>query len=673
MNRSSIRIGVDTGGTFTDFVIREPNGSFSRWKTLSTPEDPTKAILEGIRAIFNGEVPQHIECIHGTTVGTNAFIERKGARTVLITTKGFEDCLLIGRQAREKLYDLFLQPKRPIIPRDHILGLNERMTWEGTPLIPLETKEIKRALKFIRDKGAESVACSFLHSYANDSHERLILSALSESGLHCSISSKVLPMFREYERLTTTLINAYIGPVVGGYVKRLKNYLKGASVLIQQSNGGAGPASFIEDYAIQTLLSGPAGGVQGAWALSKALGLKDIITFDMGGTSTDCSICPGELNYTRSYSIEGYPVSVPLIDIHTVGAGGGSIAWIDKGGILKVGPQSAGANPGPVCYGKGEQITVTDANCFLGRLRPEAFLGGRMKLFKDRINPRLSALAKKIGLSPLETALGIIRIVNTNMIQAIRSISVERGYDPRDFTLVTFGGAGGLHAAHIAQELGIKKVLFPAFGGVFSAMGMANSSITMERETTLLLKKAQFNKKIIKEALSTLKNRLLKEFMDSSGLNGAAGDYIKNIDEKAIIEARYRGQSHEIPVLYDDDWVERFHATHERLYGYSMEEQEIEVTNLRVQLTFHSEEGESWNSTFYSSFMGLSSEEYIDKVPIQFEEGSYLTPCLSRSKLREGMTVKGPALILDDYTTILCPQNWVITIKGGHLFMEYCQ
>ncbi len=658
------RIGIDTGGTFTDFVFLDENGALNRWKTLSTPSDPARAIKEGLDSFFGPNLPTTLECIHGTTVGTNAFLERKGARTVLLTTKGFEDCLFIGRQARESLYDLNIKPRRPIIPRQFVYGVDERMDWQGNVVTPLDEASLKKALRFVKRRGAESVACVFLHSYANNLHEKMVKEAVEALGIPCDISSRVLPRFREFERLSTTLINAYIGPKVVDYIRRLEALFGGNSLLIQLSNGGTSPAALLRDHAVQTLLSGPAGGVQGALALAKTLGIENIMTFDMGGTSTDCSICPGDLTYTRSYTIEGYPVAMPIIDIHTVGAGGGSIAWIDKGGILRVGPESAGADPGPVCYGKGEEITVTDANCFLGRLLPEAFLGGRMHLQKDRITPRMESLAKRLGMSPLDTALGIIKIVNTNMVQALRAISVERGYDPRDFTLVTFGGAGGLHAAFLADELGIRRILFPSYGGVFSALGMVNSSIRLEREHPLLLRSAEGGDHRILEEIHRLRRTILK---DLERANIPIGD-MASIGEQVTLEARYRGQSHEIEVPFASNWQETFHQTHKRLYGYHNRDEKIEVTSLRLGITVSTHKNPQWSDGGQQS-----TERTIDtpqKVPIYFEKGLTLTPCRYRSKVRYGEVERGPLLIIDDYTTILCPEGWTISNREGHLIME---
>ena len=668
-----IKVGVDTGGTFTDFVMCDHEGRLTRWKVLSTPEDPTSAILEGLKALGlidprTSTPPFRAELIHGTTVGTNAFLERKGAKTVLMTTKGFEDCLFIGRQARDQLYDLNLPPRRPIIPRDHILGLEERMSWQGHPITPLAADEIEKALRFIKKNGAESVACTFLHAYASDRHERAVHDAVTGTGTHCSISSRVLPRFREYERLTTTLVNAYIGPVIGRYIARLTDMLNHMHIFVQLSNGGMSPSDLIEDHAVKTLLSGPAGGVQGAWALAIELGLKGIITFDMGGTSTDCSICPGELSFTRSYSIEGYPVATPLIDIHTVGAGGGSMAWIDKGGILKVGPESAGADPGPVCYGKGDTITVTDANCFLGRLIPEAFLGGRMRLWPNRIGPRLEALGCRLGLGPRETALGILRIVNNNMVQALRAISVERGFDPRDFVLVTFGGAGGLHAAYMAQELGMDKVLFPALGGVFSALGMVNSHFTMEREKALFLRTRHHScRSRLEEELMSMREEIMYEYSNSQGLPSRPFDAVH---ETAFIEARYMGQSHELQIPFEPSWIQRFHETHERLYGYSRPGAEVEITGLRLRITFESTHSSTWHTITSHSNASCMYTKLPKKVPIHFEDGLHLTSCLYRSKLSSGQVVKGPVLIIDEYTTILCPNGWAVRNDHGHLIME---
>ncbi len=658
------RIGIDTGGTFTDFVFLDEKGTLTRWKTLSTPSDPAKAIEEGLVSFFGSVLPPSLDCIHGTTVGTNAFLERKGARTVLLTTRGFEDCLFIGRQARDSLYDLNIRPRRPIIPTALVHGVDERIDWRGKVLTPLEEDSLKKAIRFARRKGAESVACVFLHAYVNDYHEKLMKEAIEAIGIPCDTSSRILPRFREFERLSTTLINAYIGPKVIEYVRRLELLIGGNSLLIQLSNGGASPATLLRDHAVQTLLSGPAGGVQGALSLARHLGIENIMTFDMGGTSTDCSICPGKLTFTRSYTIEGYPVAMPVIDIHTVGAGGGSIAWIDKGGILRVGPESAGADPGPVCYGKGEEITVTDANCFLGRLLPDAFLGGRMRLRKERIIPRMESLASRIGMNPIETALGIIKIVNTNMVQALRAISVERGYDPRDFTLVTFGGAGGLHAPFLAEELGMRRILFPSFGGVFSALGMVNSSIRLEREQALLMESEMDKDQRILEEIQRLRKAISEELRCA---NIAVEDK-SFIQEHVTIEARYKGQSHEIEVPFTSHWQEFFHETHKRLYGYHNPGEKIEVTSLRMGLTIHTQRDPVWTG---SGRQG--SQVNIDtprKVPIYFEDGLALTPCVNRAKLEYGGVKKGPALIIDDYTTILCPKGWTVKNSDGHLLME---
>ena len=656
-----VRIGIDTGGTFTDFVYVDARGRWSRWKTLSTPKDPSRAILKGLAHIFPGGIPENLELIHGTTVGTNAFLERKGARTVLITTRGFEDILWIGRQARPSLYDFLVERPRPVISKSRITGVNERMAWTGEVITGLSEEEIRRAVDFAQAAKAKSIAVCLLHSYANPLHENQLAKALENSGVHVSISSRIMPAFREYERLSTTLVNAYIGPVVEDYLGRLEKKLPGAHILVQQSHGGCRPSSGIRDQAVQTLLSGPAGGVQGAWELAGELGFANIITLDMGGTSTDVSLCAGGLTFTRDYRIEGYPVAVPVIDIHTVGAGGGSVAWIDKGGLLKTGPRSAGADPGPVCYGKGREITVTDANVFLGRLRPEAFLGGGMPLEVHRIDGPLAELSHRLGLSPQETARGVIRLVNTNMVQAIRSVSIERGYDPRRFVLVCFGGAAGLHAAELADELEMPAVLFPELGGVFSAFGMMQTDLVFEKSRALLLKNAARRTGEIESAIEELRRNLLHEtaFLRTAGKG--------QITWQAYLDCRYHGQSHELQVPFSTRWPSGFVNEHKRLYGHELPGRDVEVTALRVRAALFRG---TVSGFLREKATGDRDRPVFQRVSADFGSGMEDVPLYTRSTFPGDRVVCGPALIVDDYTTIMVPRNWGIRNYRGHLLME---
>ena len=672
-------LGVDTGGTFTDFACLMPDGTWRRWKVLSTPEDPSKAIMEGLGQLLSdlkpGFRPEDVEMVHGTTVGTNAFLERKGARTCMITTRGFEDVIFIGRQARPSLYDLNVEKPAGIIERESILGIKERTLHTGEVLEPLEAGEAARAVEFCQERRAEAVAVCLLHSYVNPRHEQILKNALEEAGFMVSASSDVIPEFREFERFSTTLINAYLGPVVGGYVRRLKARLKGARIFVQQSNGGALPAEAVQERAVTTLLSGPAGGVSAAWQLAEALGEPKIITLDMGGTSTDVSLCSGGLTYTRDYKIEGFPVALPIIDIHTVGAGGGSIAWIDKGGLLKVGPESAGADPGPVCYGKGDRITVTDANLFLGRLAADRFLGGRMELFPKRVQARMEELGRRLGLSPLETAAGIIRLVNLNMVQAIRAVSLERGHDPRDFMLVSFGGAAGLHALELAQELEISRVVMPAMAGVFSAQGMAGSALVFDSSRAVSFRSGRDGPEYLQGALEAL----ISEQMASLSSLGIKEE---SCSLEPQLDVRYLGQSFEITVPYRRGWQQEFEACHKRLYGYTYEDRALEVTaiRLRVSVRAHPETGSraAGAGSPFSLFdsgdglkAGSEASSWISTLPktdLYLSGGFQSVPVAARGELPEGLPFSGPVLVIDEFTTILIPQGWSAVQMEGHLF-----
>lgn len=421
----------------------------------------------------------------------------------------------------------------------------------------------------------------------------------------------------------------------------------------------------VDEKAVSTLLSGPAAGVQAAWNLGVRLGLKRLITLDMGGTSTDVSLCAEGPIYTRDYTIEGYPVAITMLDIHTVGAGGGSIAWIDQGGLLKVGPESAGAEPGPACYGKGEDLTVTDANLFLGRLRPDHFLGGKMALYPERVGPRMATLGERMGLSPIDVAKGIIQLVNTNMVHAIRAVSLERGHDPRKFSLVCFGGAAGLHAAELAKELGIPRVVIPSMAGVFSAQGMAEADIVLDGSEAFLIRRAQGQYPLIADAM----DRLCRKMMNDARRVGADTG---PMTLEPFLDARYHGQSFEITVPFSRHWASNFAAIHSRLYGYHMPGVDIEVTALRTRVRIKKDTlphaapypGNGTNA-------GLERPiARIGEVPIEFRDGQLPTPLIYRKDIGEAATFDGPALVVDDFTTILLPPGWTMTSIEGNLILE---
>jgi len=462
-----MRIGIDAGGTFTDFIVLRDNGELETFKLRSNPRSPASVILAGLEQAAGSRKAQ---VVHGSTVATNALLERKGVRTALITTAGFEDVIAIGRQNRPELYNLRPTPRVPIVARTMCFGVAERAHYDGVIAKKPTGAELKRLKARLRRERVESIAICFLHAYRNAANEKLVAEALDGLGYLCC-SHDVCPEFREYERSSTTLINAYVGPLMDRYLGELE---RGArhSIAIMQSNGGYMATKEARRHAISTVLSGPAGGVVGALETGRLSKFPRVLGFDMGGTSTDVSLCDGAPRETMEASIDGFPVRVPMLDIHTVGAGGGSIARIDEGGLLRVGPESAGADPGPACYGTGTQPTVTDAHVVLGRIAADQLVGGAMHLDVDRAAAAVDTIAKRAGITRIAAAEGILKVANANMERAIRLVSVERGHDPRDFALVAFGGCGGLHACEIARELGMRTVLVPEFAGALSALGM---------------------------------------------------------------------------------------------------------------------------------------------------------------------------------------------------------
>ena len=551
-----MRIGVDTGGTFTDFVIWDGSRYYTR-KVRSTPHDPAEAILEGLRDLDAQEV------VHGSTVATNALLERKGARTAFLTTEGFEDLLIIGRQNREKLYDLFAPAKRQLVPSELTFGLPERILYDGSVERELDRAAIAGLTEKLRGLGVESVAVCLLHSYANPAHEKRVAEALQ--GFFVSLSHEILPEYREYERASTTVVNAYVTPLMTRYLERLSKELGATRLRVFQSNAGSVSSSAARRSAVQTVLSGPAGGVVGAAAVANQAGFKRVISFDMGGTSTDVSLYDGKFSYTTESSLGGFPIRIPMLDIHSVGAGGGSIAYLDRAGALRVGPRSAGADPGPVCYGRGERITVTDANLLLGRIQPEKFLGGRMPLDVDRARGFMKLFAAQAGVSIEKTAAAIVEVANSNMERAIRAVSVERGHDPRDFALLSFGGAGAQHACELAERLDVSTVIVPLHAGVLSAVGMLAADCVRDYSQSVLGRDPLL-------AFQQLVSQATAEFSDEG---------FSEVLFERLIDLRYEGQSYEITV----PWEQRgnFHARHRELYGYGHPGRKVEQVTARVK------------------------------------------------------------------------------------------
>ncbi len=570
------RIGIDTGGTFTDLVVFRPEG-VTVHKVRSTPDDPSRAILQGLEEVeAAGPRAASGDVVHGSTVATNAVLERKGARVALVATAGFEDVLKIGRQTRRALYDFQVEARRPLVAEGLVFALAERLAADGTVLVPLDVDGLSGLAERLGAGGIDAVAVCLLHSYRNPLHERLVADRLEAAGFVVSASHRVLPEYREFERWSTTVVNAYVTPLMARYLTRLESRMGATRLRIMQSNGGSISASAAKEAAVQTILSGPAAGVVGARAVGQAAGFPRLISFDMGGTSTDVSLVDGAIGVTTESTVGDFPVRLPVIDIHTVGAGGGSIAYVDSGGALRVGPRSAGADPGPVCYGRGDELTVTDANLLLGRLDASYFLGGRMGLDLARTERVARAFAARLQLSPPALAEGIVRVANANMERAIRVVSVERGFDPREFALVAFGGAGGMHACEIADKLEIGTVIVPKRAGVLSALGMLLADVTKDYSLSIL----QPSERVTAADLERRFEPLVAGARADLASEGFGGDHA--VIERSL-DVRYVGQSFEITVPFADDYRREFDARHERLYGYANPRRATEIVTLRVR------------------------------------------------------------------------------------------
>jgi N-methylhydantoinase A len=655
----AVKIGVDTGGTFTDFILMQ-DGRLEIYKVLSTPDNPARAVLQGLRHLHPSLA--NVNVVHGSTVATNALLERKGARTVLITTKGFEDVLEIGRQTRPDLYDPFVTKFPPLVPARLRFGVQERVANDGAVLTPLPSEDIEAVLDRVQRAKAASLAICLLHAYANPAHERLIVERAERLGIPISASHEVLPEFREYERCSTTVVNAYLRPVMQRYLHTLTSELSAARLSVMRSNGGIMSAARAHAEAVHTVLSGPAGGVVGAFRIARDVGYSRAITFDMGGTSTDVSLCDEHPRTTNETIVAGCPVKVPVIDIHTVGAGGGSLAYLDRGGALRVGPQSAGADPGPVCYGKGRGLTVTDANLFLGRLHPGWFLGGQMRLDVERTTDAVHRFARQLHLNPEETCSGILEIANANMESAIRVITVERGHDPREFLLVSFGGAGGMHAADLARRLSIPEVLVPANPGILSAFGMAISDYIQEYAQTILTPAAAFTPKRADAAFRDLEARGRQAMLDE----GVAPEDIR-LDR--TLDMSYVGQSFELSVPYTADFVDRFHRRHEQRYGYEDSARPTQVVNIRLRVTGAS--GTVYQPRRAAEQRGDAHQAQVDTIAMFTANGRQEAPVYDRQLLQPGDRFSGPALVAEYSATTVVPADFSARTDGqGNLILR---
>jgi N-methylhydantoinase A len=652
-----MRIAIDTGGTFTDCVYLE-NDALAVLKVLSTADDPARSVLEAVRQITEragAHLHAHahaVEVRHGTTIGTNALLERKGTHVAFVTTAGFEDAIAIGRQARQHLYDWMATPKPCLVPAELRFGVEERVSAEGQILVAPDEQELAELCKKIRSSGAESIAISLLFSFANPENEKLVVTCLRGLSPHISVSHEILPEFREYERAATVVVNAYLAPKVGGYLQRLESTIQsehGGSLYVMQSSGGIISGKLAANEPVRTVLSGPAGGVIGAHLVAKLSGFENIIGFDMGGTSTDVSLIDrAGPRTTTEARISDIPLSVPMLDIHTVGAGGGSLAWFDRGGILHVGPASAGADPGPICYGRGEQPTVTDANLVLGRLDPELSLAGTVRLDETRTR-RFMEQARGPIQSLEEFSAGIVRVAESEMEKAIRLISVERGHDPREFTLVCFGGAGPLHACSLARALGIPRVLVPAMPGALSALGILMSDVVRDYSRTVMI-----GRNVEGRAFGPSINTLLEPHFTELEAKGAAEFREQRLVGVATRSAdlRYVGQGYELNIAVGPQMLADFHAAHSKRYGHADESRSVEVVNVRVRMVAASDK----ITLPRKALAGASCTHAILKQKRVMFDGEWLdAPVFQRDLLSPGNCFGGPAIVHEYSATTVVP------------------
>jgi N-methylhydantoinase A len=649
MIEAPLRIGIDIGGTFTDFVVFDPvTQGIQTFKLLSTPAKPAEAVLLGLQRIFSEHGNRSAEIIHGSTVATNALLERKGARAALVTTRGFRDILQIGRQNRPSLYDLFCDPIKPPIPSNLCFEVDERIAHTGEILLPLDHGQVDALIPVLRANDVTSVAVCLLFSYLHPEHEQFIAAKLLAAGFLVSLSSEILPEFREYERTSTTVVNAYVSPVMDAYLTCLENALSPQIRLqVMQSNGGSISVEEARKNGVRCILSGPAGGVVACDYIGRLAAPSTgnrLIGFDMGGTSTDVSLIDGKPELLTETMVSGCPIHIPLLDIHTIGAGGGSIARVDAGGALRVGPESAGADPGPACYGRSDLPTVTDANLVLGRMPGADFLNGQMPLDTARGHSAIARLGEELKLDPVQTALGIITVVNAHMERALRLVSMERGHDPRDFTLLSFGGAGGLHAANLAKAVGCQTVLVPPLASTLSAFGMLVADVIKDYTLTVMLPGTTLRSDLDK-LLEPLAKRGLNEIQ-------AQGFSRQSIHIERSLDMRYYGQSYELIVPFSENVYADFHQLHEKKYGYANVEMPIEIVNLRVRVI---------GLGTPPAILPLSikspdpSRAYRGSLSVVFDTDPIETPYYQGEALEPGNLIHGPAVIVRSDTTILIP------------------
>jgi len=651
----ALRVAIDTGGTFTDCVWME-GGQVRMLKVFSTPADPSRAIAQAISK--TGLRRGRLVLLHGTTVGTNTLLERKGARVALVTTEGFEDVIEIGRQARPRLYDFFFDRVAPLVPGELRFGVGERTGPDGRIRVRPQAAALKALARAVKGRRPQALAVSLLFSFANPENERAVAAALRRLRLPISISHVILPEFREYERTSTVVVNAYLQPILERYLGNLERRIrKGAGarrstgIFVMQSSGGITSLASAAREPVRTLLSGPAGGVLGAAAMARGSGFDRIISFDMGGTSTDVALVEGEPSASSESEIAGLPVRVPMLDIHTVGAGGGSLARFDAAGALRVGPESAGAAPGPICYGRGLEPTVTDANLLLGRLRPGRFLGGSFKLNAARTRRTVEKWLRRnhSRLSLEQFAAGVVRVVNAGMEKAIRVVSIERGYDPRDFTLVAFGGAGALHACELARALGIPRVLVPALPGALSALGILRSDVVKHYSRTVFW--------TVSGKLP--QKRLDLEFAELervARLDFARERWPGSFGFQRSADLRYRGQGYELNVPVTPRLLADFHAQHRRRYGYGHPEREVEIVTVRLRASIPSPAMPGLRLLSHrTSSDQRRAPAAPQRAPVWFEGRLRNAAIYERSQIDPRRRYAGPAVIFEYSATTVVP------------------
>ena len=668
--QSKVRIGVDTGGTFTDFVF-SAGGELRIFKLSSTPDDPSRAITDGLSRVAEetGVRVAALEVVHGTTVGTNALLQRKGARTALVTTAGFEDVIEIGRQARPELYNLNAVKPPPLVPAELRFGVRERVTATGATLQILDDREVSNLVKELRRANCEAIAVSLLFSFVVPDHEQRIARALAPLGVPLSISFEILPEYREYERTSTVVVNAYLQPLMGRYLKRLsessvkpplsnqrpnnKDQKPFFLLRVMQSSGGSISADAAADEPVRTILSGPAGGVVGALAAARTAGFENIITFDMGGTSTDVALCDREgMRLTNESVVAGVPVAIPMMDIHTVGAGGGSIARIDEGGSLRVGPESAGADPGPACYGPSLLPTVTDAHVVLGHFPGGTLLGGGFKLEVARSREALDQLASEMSsaakrkVNAREAAQGLLEVVTANMERALRHISVERGHDPREFTLIPFGGAGGLHAVALARALRIPRVLLPSSPGALSAVGVLLADVIKEQSRTVMV-----------EADGRAPRKLIPIFrqMEQEARKALRREGFPDRKQKheRALAIRYKGQSFELQIkTTSGNIAAAFHRAHRARYGYAQEKNVVEIVSVRLRSSGLVDKPRASRSRTQGPRLLAKP---LDFVEMYFERQKTRAAVYRREELQSGAHLRIPCAVTEYSATTLVP------------------